>query len=64
MTTPQPNGVHSDDDIDADRSVPPLARSNTKTLRHQVAEIQRLVDHAMENLEQVQRALRYIEKDL
>lgn len=64
MTTPQPNGVHSDDDTDVGHVLPPGARSNTKTLRHQVTEVNRLVDNAMENLEQVRRALRYIEKDL
>lgn len=35
-----------------------------KTTQHQVREIHRLVDNAMESLEQVVRALRYLERDL
>ncbi len=42
----------------------PAPRPEGKTLQHQVQEIYRLVDGAIENLEQVLRALRTIDKDL
>jgi hypothetical protein len=37
---------------------------HSKTTQHQVREIHRLVDNAMEDLEQVVRALRYLERDV
>jgi len=49
---------------------PPNVRSASsagvpaKTTQHQVREIHRLVDGAMEDLEQVLRALRYLEQDV
>jgi hypothetical protein len=65
MTSPpHTNGFHSGEEANGEQARPPVSRSNAKTLHHQVAEVHRLVDHAMENLEQVQRALRYINKDL
>ena len=42
----------------------PVPRRESKTLQHQVQEIYRLVDGAIESLEQVLRALRTIDKDL
>jgi hypothetical protein len=38
--------------------------SHAKTTQHQVREIHRLVDNAMEDLEQVARALRFLERDV
>jgi len=65
MTSPQPNGVQSGEEAGAVSPTPPrVPRSNAKTLQHQVTEIHRLVDDAMESLEQVRRALRYMERDL
>jgi hypothetical protein len=43
---------------------PPARRPHSKTLHHQVQEVYRLVEDATENLEQVLRAIRFIEKDL
>jgi hypothetical protein len=40
------------------------ARSSAKTLKQQIVEVHRLVDDAMANLEQVLRALQFLEKDL
>jgi hypothetical protein len=42
----------------------PVSRAQGKTLQHQVQELYRLVDGAIEDLEQVLRALRTIDKDL
>lgn len=42
----------------------PVPHPESKTLQHQVQEIYRLVDGAIESLEQVLRALRTIDKDL
>ncbi len=63
MTSPpHANGFQGGDEADGqdERSL----RPNAKTLQHQVREVHRLVDHAVENLEQVLRALRYMERDL
>jgi hypothetical protein len=58
------NGFHNGEEAEGEQTRPPVARSNAKTLHDQVAEVHRLVDHAMESLEQVQRALRFIDKGL
>lgn len=42
----------------------PDPSSESKTLKHQVQELARLVDGALEDLEQVLRALRMIERSL
>ncbi|MGO9898568.1 MAG: hypothetical protein ACLP0J_02485 [Solirubrobacteraceae bacterium] len=42
----------------------PVPRAQGKTLQHQVQELYRLVNGAIEDLEQVLRALRTIDKDL
>jgi len=43
---------------------PPARRPHSKTLQHQVQEVYRLVEDATDSLEQVLRAIRFIEKDL
>lgn len=43
---------------------PPALRPRSKTLQHQVQEVYRLVEDATDSLEQVLRAIRFIEKDL
>jgi hypothetical protein len=42
--------------------LPPASRGQGKQLDDQIREIHRLVDGAMESLEQVHRALRFIER--
>lgn len=65
MTSPtEPNGFHGTDEPELEGARLSVGRSSAKTLQHQIAEVHRLVDDAMENLEQVVRALRYIERDL
>jgi hypothetical protein len=65
MTSPpHANGFHDDDRTGADGIDLPAISPNTTVLKHQVREVHALVDRAMENLEQVVRALRYIERDL
>jgi hypothetical protein len=61
---PHANGFHDDDGPGPDGIGPPVNGPNTTILKHQVKEVHALVDRAMENLEQVLRALRYIERDL
>lgn len=43
---------------------PPARRPHSKTLHDQVREVYRLVEDATDSLEQVLRAIRFIEKDL
>ena len=61
---PHANGLDGGEETEPDSSVPASGRANAKTLKHQVREVNRMVDNAVENLEQVLRALKYIEKDL
>jgi hypothetical protein len=41
-----------------------LPRTQSKALQHQMKELHKLVDDAMADLEQVRRAVRWLEKDL